>query len=289
MLDDVVAACGEPLADYSIFPTMLVSKLARQQVKVILSGDGGDELFWGYAGRFALALELTSDLDQYLEKPKARQRVDKFLALAAKLQDPRLPTTVGDFYRVKHSLSEGWLHQLLPDLPPWPADCSLFTYSGWEATPAAQWLRWNEFRGHLTRVLLKVDRASMFHSLEVRVPLLDREVIATALRIDWRSCLDVAQQIGKFPLRQALARHVHHQTWTKRGFDIPMAAWLRDPLRPVFEDLVLKRKEILGLPLNTKAAQQMFDRHLSAQAHYERELWMLLSLALWEERHYRAK
>jgi hypothetical protein len=68
-----------------------------------------------------------------------------------------------------------------------------------------------------------------------------------------------------------------------------MAAWLRDPLRPVFEDLVLKRKEILGLPLNTKAAQQMFDRHLSAQAHYERELWMLLSLALWEERHYRAK
>jgi len=289
MLDDVVAACGEPLADYSIFPTMLVSQLARQQVKVVLSGDGGDELFWGYAGRFALALELTSDLDQYLEKPKARQRVNKFLAVAAKLQDPRLPTNVGDFYRVKHSLSEGWLHQLLPDLPPWPPDFSLFTYSGWEVTPAAQWLRWNEFRGHLTRVLLKVDRASMFRSLEVRVPLLDREVIATALRIDWRSCLDIAQQVGKLPLRHALARHVHRQTWAKRGFDIPMAAWLRSPLRPVFEDIVLTRKEILGLPLNTKMVQRMFDRHLAAQAHYERELWTLLSLTLWEERHYRTK
>ena len=55
MLDDVVASCGEPFADYSIFPTMLIARLARQHVKVMLSGDGGDELFWGYAGRFAVS------------------------------------------------------------------------------------------------------------------------------------------------------------------------------------------------------------------------------------------
>ena len=57
MLDDVVASCGEPFADYSIFPTMLIARLARQHVKVMLSGDGGDELFWGYAARFASVIE----------------------------------------------------------------------------------------------------------------------------------------------------------------------------------------------------------------------------------------
>lgn len=62
--------------------------------------------------------------------------------------------------------------------------------------------------GHLGRVLLKVDRASMYHSLEVRVPMLDREVIAVAARIDWRSCLDVNEQTGKLPLRHALESRV---------------------------------------------------------------------------------
>src|SRR5215471_11976912 len=72
MLDDVVAACGEPFADYSIFPTMLVSRLARQQVKVMLSGDGGDELFWGYFDRFASVLEKLIELSQPQHVESAR-------------------------------------------------------------------------------------------------------------------------------------------------------------------------------------------------------------------------
>ena len=71
MLDDVVAACGEPFADYSIFPTMLVSRLARQQVKVMLSGDGGDELFWGYFDRFASVLK---KVDGFAQSPSTKQR-----------------------------------------------------------------------------------------------------------------------------------------------------------------------------------------------------------------------
>jgi len=78
-------------------------------------------------------------------------------------------------------------------------------------------------------ILLKVDRASMYHSLEVRVPLLDKEVIEVATRVQWRSCLDMERTIGKLPLRYALARHVRHQTLDKRGFTVPMGAWLRGP------------------------------------------------------------
>jgi len=289
MLHDVIAACGEPFADYSIFPTTLVCRLARRHVKVMLSGDGGDELFWGYTGLFASVLKLTTDLAQRSGMPEARWNVKKLFAAGTQLQDPRWPGSLGDSYRLKHTVSEGWLRLALPDLPPWPADFSLFTYSGWEPDQIAQWLRWNEFKGFLTMVLLKVDRASMYHSLEVRVPLLDREVIDVASRVDWRSCMDVERQIGKLPLRRALARQVRHQTWTKRGFNVPMGIWLRGPLRPVFEERVLRRKEILGLPLDTKAIREIFERHLCEQAHYDRGLWVLLSLSLWEEQHYRAR
>jgi len=286
ILNDVVAACGEPFADYSIFPTMLVSRLARRQVKVMLSGDGGDELFWGYPDRFASVLEKVDSFAQNSSSPSARWDLQKLLAVRNDHQDLRWPANVGDIYRLKHThQAEGWLKRIFPDLPPWPADFSLFTYTGLEPDRTAQWLRWNEFLGYLTMILLKVDRASMYHSLEVRVPLLDKEVVEVATRINWQSCLDVRRRLGKLPLRHSLARHVKHQTWTKRGFTVPMDAWLRGPLRRIFEETLFDRREILGLPLNKEAARAMFERHLSGQANYEWTLWMLLSLGLWEERH----
>jgi len=136
-------------------------------------------------------------------------------------------------------------------------------------------------------VLLKVDRASMANSLEVRVPLLDREVLAVAGRIDWRSCLDLTSGLGKLPLRHALARHVPAQTTAKRGFQIPMAAWLRGPLRPLFIDTFAGRRELLGLPLDDAALARMLDEHVSGRADLSRALWTILSLALWHDRHFR--
>jgi asparagine synthase (glutamine-hydrolysing) len=283
MLGDVVAACGEPFADYSIFPTLMASRLARQQVKVVLSGDGGDELFWGYAGRLTTVLEKVIEFNRPGWAQSARQIVKKLLGVGSGKLEPPRPKSIGDFYRLKrtHS-SELWLPRILPDCPEWPSGFSLFTYHDWELNRTAQWLRWNEFMGYLPMILLKVDRASMHHSLEVRVPLLDKEVIDVASRVDWHSCLDVKRTIGKLPLRYALARHVCHQTWNKRGFTVPMGAWLRGPLRPVFEEAVLEKREILGLPVNTKAVREMFNEHLSEQADYGWRLWVLLSLALWE-------
>ena len=289
MLDDVVAACGEPFADYSIFPTLVASRLARQHVKVILSGDGGDELFWGYAGRFTTALGKVSEWNRPGFGQSTRRFVDKLRAVGGKKWQSHRPRSVGDFYRLKRThLSEQWLPRLLPDCPQWPRDFSLFAYDDWELNRAAQWLRWNEISGYLPMILLKVDRGSMYHSLEVRVPLLDKEVVEVATRVDWHSCLDLARAIGKLPLRRALARHVRHQTWSKRGFTAPMGAWLRGPFRSVFEGAVLEKGELLGLPVNTKAAREMFAQHLAEQADYGWRLWVLLSLALWEQ-HYRPR
>jgi asparagine synthase (glutamine-hydrolysing) len=289
MLDDVVSACGEPFADYSIFPTLLVSRMARRDVKVVLSGDGGDELFWGYAGRFGSVLQTAEDFQQPHWFRSARWGAKKVFGAGNGHRNLRWPS-LGEWYQAKHThIPEDWLLQIFPELPQLPPDFGLFTYDGWKPDETAQWLRWNEFTGHLTRVLLKVDRASMFHSLEVRVPLLDREVVEVAARVDWQSCLDTKRQIGKIPLRRSLERHVSHQTHSKRGFAVPMNAWLRGPLRPVFEAAVLGRQEIVGLQVNQIALRQMFSQHLSGRADFAWSLWVLLSLALWGEKYYNAR
>jgi len=146
-------------------------------------------------------------------------------------------------------------------------------------------MRWNEFSGHLTRVLLKVDRASMFHSLEVRVPLLDREVVELASRIDWRTCIDLDRKLGKLPLRSSLARHVRFQSTAKRGFTVPMSEWMRGPLRPIFEDIVMLRSDIAGLPFDRKALRRLYSKHLARTMDCGWGLWRLLNICLWENRH----
>jgi asparagine synthase (glutamine-hydrolysing) len=288
LLNDVVTACSEPFADYSIFPTLLVSRLAREQVKVMLSGDGGDELFWGYADRLSSVLgKLPARLNGV---GSAERKSKKWFDPGIGMHNPPGPENIGHAYRLKHrQIPEDWLNRIFPDFAGWPDDFAVFTYIGTEPTRTAQWLRWNEFVSHLTMVLLKVDRGSMYNSLEVRVPLLDRQVIEAATRVDWRSCLDLDQKIGKLPLRHSLARHVRHQTWTKRGFTVSMDSWLRGPLRNTFETVVLGRKDILGLPVCNKSLQRMFEQHLSMGVNHARGLWTILSLCLWEDRHFRAR
>ncbi|HUF08948.1 MAG TPA: asparagine synthase (glutamine-hydrolyzing) [Rhodothermales bacterium] len=290
LIDDVVKACGEPFADYSMFPTLMVSRLARRHVKVVLSGDGGDELFWGYAARFASVLETTDDFVKTGATATPGWNVRRLIESGLGNADAGWPTSLGDSYRLKHThLPETVLRRVFPDIPDWPAEFGLFDHTTWETEPTARWLRWNEFNGFLSMVLLKVDRASMHESLEVRIPLLDKEVIDVAARVDWTSCLDVERRIGKLPLRHALARHVRHQTRTKRGFTVPMDAWLRGPLRPIFEDMVLGRTDILGLPMDENAVRATFDRHLAGEKGLAMGLWILLSLFLWIEEHGRER
>jgi asparagine synthase (glutamine-hydrolysing) len=134
-------------------------------------------------------------------------------------------------------------------------------------------------------VLAKVDRASMFHSLEVRVPLLDRDVIDVAWQTDWRSCLDLDTRIGKRPLRAVLRRRLGWQTTAKRGFTVPMHDWLRGPLRPLVQDLLLDRRELLGLPVAPGAIRALDDRLVAGDRSVAWGLWLVLSLALWQRAH----
>lgn len=285
LLDDVVTASSEPFADDSIFPTLLVSRLARERVKVMLSGDGGDELFWGYFGRFASVLKVAKEFRHPYVLRRGKRVARR--ALGRRNPGPHLvQPSIGTWYRVKHAwMFEEQIQGLFPAAPGFPEECKLFQYDGHDLDETAQWLRWNEFVAHLTKILLKVDRASMHQSLEVRVPLLDLQVVKLAARIDWRSCLDLKRKLGKLPLRRSLARHLRHQTCRKRGFSVPTGQWLRGPLRERLEMLKSGREHLLGLQINRKAMERFVEDHLAGRADQTQGLWLLLSLALWEDKH----
>jgi asparagine synthase (glutamine-hydrolysing) len=286
LLPDVIEASSEPFGDYSIFPTMLVSKFSSEEFTVMLSGDGGDELFWGYPNRTADLVRFAPVFRRPFPVRRMHSQLREWLGRgkAANLNQ----RSIGDWYRVRHTrLKHGWLQKVFPEIDSRYVAFDGYDYSGSDRDDAAQWLRLNEFQYHLTMVLLKVDRASMHFSQEVRVPLLDKDVVETAARVDWQSCLSLEQRIGKQPLRESLARHVRHQTRTKRGFEAPMSDWLRGPLREQFEDLVLSRDEFLGQPINRPALRDLYDRHLSGDENHAPGLWPLLSLALWQNHHWR--
>src|SRR5262249_4517808 len=154
MLDDVTRACTEPTADYSIFPTLLVSKLARSRVKVVLSGDGGDELFWGYPSRFGSAIAQA----RYFGWPRAARLAAigarRVLRRGDATRDVLDYPTLGQLYQRKHTLlDERDLARVFPTLPAMPRDFGAFEFSGTDRDHAAQWVRWNEFQIHLARVL----------------------------------------------------------------------------------------------------------------------------------------
>ena len=285
LIDHVIDACGEPFGDYSMFPTMMVSQLASRDYKVMLSGDGGDELFWGYP-RFGSLIQMAKDSQLPLWWRLMRRGIQKVLGLP--YHSPYLPDcTPGEAHRTKLShLPDSWLRRVFPALPSWPTNYVPFAYTSCDPNDVAQWSRWSELVGHLPYVLMKVDRASMYHSLEVRVPLLDREVINVAAQIDWRECFDMSRKLGKLPLRHALARHSTYQSQKKRGFEVPMGSWLRTSLRERFEESVLKREEILGLAIERKALRELFALHLAGERDYAWGLWPLFSLALWADKYY---
>jgi asparagine synthase (glutamine-hydrolysing) len=284
LVDDVVAAYSEPNDDYSIFPTALISRVAREHVTVALSGDGGDDVFWGYPERMIRPLR-TGRVARGQWARAAGRAIAWAVGPSAPAAPPPSPGAIQ--LRRQSFVPARALAAVFPSLPALPGDLTLFDFEGEAVDELAQWLRWNEYSGHLARVLQKVDRGSMHHSLEVRVPLLDREVIEVATRVDWRSCVDLGREMGKLPLRAALERHVGFQTIAKRGFDPPMASWLRGPLRPLVEDMLLGRRDLLGLPLDTAALTRVFRRHLTRVESSPWLLWRLLALALWEARHLR--
>lgn len=288
LLDDVAAANSEPFGDYSSFPTLLVSSLAAEHVKTVQSGDGGDELFWGYP-RFAKV----ADARHWFQLPHAARvaayGATKPLPVGRRPARGIMFDTVGDWYLDAHSGLRGRdFDRIVGDLPPLPARMTLFDRDRpGDRDQLLQWMRANELACHLPMVLQKVDRAAMFHSLEVRVPLLDLEMVDLAARVDPSAALH--GQLGKVVLRRALEQRVPPDRIPvpKRGFTVPMRDWLREDLRPAVQELLLDRDPFPTGFFDRAGLAAFYEDHRSGRLDLTRGLWHLLALQLWADRHLR--
>ncbi|MEO0326127.1 MAG: asparagine synthase (glutamine-hydrolyzing), partial [Myxococcota bacterium] len=300
LVRDALCAYDEPFADSSQLPTFLVSRLARADVTVSLSGDGGDELFGGY-NRHVWASRLWRSvawcplpLRRRLAASLASVRVERLDALW-ELASPPLPAlrlpgmklhkladvagadSLAGLYEV---LQSAWRDPLglVPDMKSQIATPTL--RPGEEATAG---IMLADLRGYLPNdILTKVDRASMAVSLEARVPLLDHEVIEFAWRLPRE--LKVVGTTGKWILRELLARHVPRGLWDrpKLGFGIPMADWLRGPLREWAEELL--RPTALSDVIETEPVLRRWHEHQGGGADHSAALWAVLCLQAWRVR-----
>ncbi|HZG34596.1 MAG TPA: asparagine synthase (glutamine-hydrolyzing) [Gaiellaceae bacterium] len=292
LLPALAEAFDEPFADSSALPTYLVAQLAAEDVKVALSGEGGDELFGGYytyqadllarrVGRLAL---LARPLVERLPVSTARASFDykakRFVAAA------HLPPLE------RH---HGWKEIFSPDVRAeltgrrhaWdPVDLLRERFAETAGAELLARLQDVDARTYLVDdLLVKTDRASMAHSLEARVPFLDPEVDALAGALPTR--LKVRGRRKKVLLRSTavplLPPEVVHGR--KRGFSIPAAAWLRGELEPfareTLSDATLRRQGYF----RPEAVRRVLEEHVAGRADLSRQLWGLLAVTLWHERH----
>ena len=279
-VNDLIAALHEPVNDFSILPTLAVSQLARTEVTVALSGDGGDELFFGYSRPWAIdAHRLLWRLPRRSRRVPvgALSRTGRLRYRATLHQDP------GAYYRAMHrSADEATLAAIAPALGR-PSGPDPFRFpGGLDRRSLAAYGRSMDAEVQLNRILSKVDMASMHHSLEVRVPLLDPDVIATSLRID--PAWTLAQPRTKPVLRTLLDRLLPDGSVPerKRGFTVPLEDWLRGPLAPLVDDTLRGDLWPAGA-FDPDAVRRCWQQHRSGQQHTIL-LWGVLVLQWWGTR-----
>lgn len=305
LVADVANWFDEPFADSSQLPTYLVSRVTRQHVTVALSGDGGDELFggypkyawldgvWRYAGKLPPALRkaagnflgvlperLLHQLAARLLEPGRAERIgEKTRRLAAALASPTGDQAALALAAVGFSdpalvpRSRGGLPlpllsniaQALPDLVSRMQAQDMVTYLPDD-------------------ILTKVDRCSMAVSLEARVPLLDHRLVELVWSLP--ATLRHDHNVPKRLLREVLARYFPRSLIDrpKRGFSIPLAGWLRGPLREWASDMLTPAKLAKDGFFDAEAIQALWRRHLSGVESNATGLWNVLMVRAWADR-----
>ncbi len=300
----------EPFGDASAVPTSLVSRLARTQVTVALSGDGGDEQFAGYVRYWSTQAMATAfqrlpnpvrkSIGRVLEKMPVswvekcympwrdllpqRFCVTNFPDKWQKLVKLMARVSVEDLYRMSICYWSEYDLRSLCGKGPAPTQFEE-TFEETEGWPILSRLMRVDQKTYLPDAMLtKVDRASMAFSLEVRVPLLDHRVVAFTSRIP--DSLNYRNGKGKYLLRKLLARYVPEALFDrpKMGFGVPIDGWLRGELKELLLDyLSPQRLKKEGL-FQTNEVEKKIREHLEFKAYHQYRLWALLMWEMWREK-----
>ncbi len=295
ILDRLIAHFDEPFADSSAIPTWYVSEIARRHVTVVLSGDGGDELFGGY--------------DRYLPHPRVAQfdrlpvpgkrrvarmlwplmphgaRGKNFLRHVSRSDDGRYLDSIAFFQPdEKAALYSAGVRQALAGAS---AEATLGAhFARFAALPAHSRMMRFDFETYLPEdVLTKVDRMSMAHSIESRVPLLDNEVIDFAATIP--AALKIAGGRRKHILKEAARELLPSGILDRRkqGFGVPLGTWFRGGLTDVFADVLRAPVTRQRGYFEPAFVDRLVAEHLSAKRDHTLRLWQLLVFELWHRQY----
>jgi asparagine synthase (glutamine-hydrolysing) len=293
VVDLALDKLDEPMADPSLLPTFVLSRLAAKHVKVVVGGDGGDELWGGYPTyRAHVYAALYAHIPAWLRNevvPRALEHLpidDRYQSLEWKLR--RFTERWDDDDVTRHLR---WMSSIdRPELP-----MAIRGASG--VTPATLTAALPATSDRLARLMLldlvtympgsvlaKVDRASMAHGLEVRPPFLDNDIASWALSLP--STYKVRRDRGKFLLKLAAKGKLPDTVIErpKKGFGIPLAAWLRGPLEGRIAD-VIKQSPIWDADvLNQSVFQEKNREHQAKKRDHSKPLWALIVLDRWVRR-----
>jgi asparagine synthase (glutamine-hydrolysing) len=291
----------EPFGDFSIFPTYLVSEMARQHVTVALSGDGGDEIFAGYETYLAQGIDSRwySRLPHWLRQHALPRMADLI---------PPQPAKKGLINKSKRfieggALPETWQHtrwmmfinqqdkSMLyhPDMQATLngySSSSLIEEYFQQANQTARLAQqqYVDVKTYLVDdILVKVDRMSMATSLEARVPLLDYRIVELALNLPPH--LKLKGQETKVILRRIMDKRLPKEVLNKgkEGFSIPMKHWLQGELRPLMSDLLAPNTVRRRGYFNPDAVAQWQAEHISGRANHSHRLWALMVFEIWHQ------
>ncbi|MCK5607211.1 asparagine synthase (glutamine-hydrolyzing), partial [Candidatus Pacearchaeota archaeon] len=300
LLGKLVWFMDEPFADHSIVPTYLVSELAKENVTVALSGDGGDENFGGYPRRYLFA----KNYGRYQRLPGPVQvgienllgglaktsmlfmsecnRKKKLLKLYDMLQTTGLSRVIELSSTVDANLKKKLLHEDILSQVNLVVSCRQKAGYGLGGPSLIENVFALDVENYLVNdILTKVDRMSMANSLEVRVPLLDHRLVELASSIP--VSLKVVKQTTKYILRKTFSRTLPQGVLNRRkqGFGIPIKCWMQNDIikfiREVLLDASVKRRGLI----NWKYLEGMISATSTGKCNYARELWVLLMLEMW--------
>lgn len=300
LTDKLICHLDEPLGDFSIFPTFLVSKMARDHVKVILSGDGGDELFGGYEHYQAQKLSyppfpflfrrvlnpLIRMIPPSHKKKGAWNKIRRFgQGFEHNPGYRHLRWMMFLTEKNKNSLYSPELRDAMSGIKPLykiPPFHDLFN-----AADRFDGLNRNFFvdlNAYLVDdILVKVDRMSMATSLETRVPILDHKIVEFAYSLP--ANLKLNGHTTKWIFKKTMERLLPSQNIyrKKEGFSIPIKHWLRTDLKELMCDYLNVQKIRREGLFRYEFIEKMIDRHLKQRENYSHQLWALLVFEIWRE------
>ena len=284
LIPEFFAQFDEPFFDSAAFPTMAVSRLARQLVTVSLTGDGGDELFGGYhyyqiARAMAPLYSLPKCFRQGLVGATELIRSHRSQLIGGALRQ----NSSASAFAFSRSIAKDFRGVLSADAQRFTfgfADLFVAESAGFSKGLHAseQGMRLDSIFTLPEDYLQKTDLASMAYSLESRAPLLGRDVVEWGMRlpVDWK----VRWRSNKFLLRHLVYRHVPKSivNLPKRGFGVPIDGWLRGPLSGWAHERLLNPDYFVGLPIDQQACLELFRLHQSGFRNVHPLLWAILML-----------